>query len=91
MATVQLVPRAKLTLGELEEIEQYAGTIPTARFMAGRWSPKVMVAWAWVSLRRTDPAVTIDDVRNLGQLDVELHPDDAPKPPEEGEAADPPR
>ena len=55
-----------LTLGELEDLETHIG-IPAQtlidRFAAGEISAAMMIAVIWVIGRRTDPDLTVDDVR----------------------------
>jgi hypothetical protein len=62
-----------LTLGELEEIEDYAGYEALARMLAGVFSPRVLVVLTYLTAHRANPAVTLAEVRgwNLERIDVE--------------------
>jgi len=62
----------ELTLGELEEIEDYAGYEALARMLQGAFSPRVLVVLTYLTARRTTPAVTLDEVRgwDLERIDV---------------------
>ncbi len=55
-----------ITLGEIEEIEDYAG-LPISEIgnmeMAG--THKLRVALAWIIKRREDPNFTIKDAKNM--------------------------
>ena len=54
-----------ITLGEIEEIEDYAG-LPISKI--GDDNPgviKLRIALAWIIKRRTNPAFTIDDAKKM--------------------------
>ena len=54
-----------ITLGEIEEIEDYAG-LPISKI--GDETPgviKLRIALAWIMKRRTNTAFTIDDARKM--------------------------
>ncbi|MGH2710620.1 MAG: hypothetical protein ACRDH9_05385 [Actinomycetota bacterium] len=55
----------RLTIGELEEMEDYAGAAATAAALKGDLSPKALVMIAFFSLRRTHPEITLEDVRDI--------------------------
>jgi hypothetical protein len=55
----------EITLGEIEEIEDYAGL---AISKIGDDTPgviKLRIALAWIVKRRTNPAFTIDDAKKM--------------------------
>lgn len=68
----------RMTLGELEAIEEVAGTDAVVAMMAGRMTAKALIAVAYVVKRRDDPAFTLEDARALKVLALK-QPDDAGK------------
>lgn len=69
MAADEIVIRLdELTWGELEELEKLAGSEATDSLMAGNVRPSAMVPLIWITLRRKDPAVTLEDVRSMRML-----------------------
>jgi len=60
-----------ITLGEIEEIEDYAG-LPVG--MIGDvntvGTSKLRTAFAWIVKRRTDPAFTVEDAKKLSAADL---------------------
>lgn len=55
----------ELTWGELEELEHLAGPEATDALLTGNVRPSTMVPLLWITLRRTDPEVTIEQVRAI--------------------------
>jgi hypothetical protein len=55
----------RLTLGELEEIEEIAGFESVQRMMAGQMSAKALTAVAYIVKRQTDPDFTLEDARAI--------------------------
>lgn len=55
----------RMTLGELEAIEEIAGTEGFQRLMEGQTSAKVLIAVAYIVKRRDNPAFTMDDARSI--------------------------
>ena len=54
-----------ITLGEIEDIEEYAG-LPISSIASNEPGViKLRVALAWILKRRIDPNFTIDDARKL--------------------------
>lgn len=68
----------RMTLGELEAIEEVAGADAVVAMMAGRMTAKALIAVAYVVKRRDDPAFTLEDARALKVLALK-QPDDAGK------------
>jgi hypothetical protein len=59
-----------ITLGEIEEIEDYAGL---AISRIGEEVPgviKLRIALAWIIRRRTNPAFTIDDAKKMTAVEL---------------------
>jgi hypothetical protein len=63
MAEDVVIRLDELTWGELEELERLAGPEATEALMAGNVRPSAMVPLMWITMRRADPAVTIEAVR----------------------------
>ena len=72
----------ELTLGEVEEVENYAG-LPLAALTDGN-SPKgkLMVGLAWIIKRKEDPSFTLHEAKKLTMEDINtllVDDDDDPK------------
>lgn len=65
----------KLTLGELEEIEDATGRSLSDM---DQGSVKTMNALAWIAKRRKAPMTTLDDIRQLTAGDIEVVEDEDP-------------
>lgn len=55
----------KMTLGELEQIEEIAGLDAVQRLQSGQMTAKTLLAVAFIVKRRTDPQVTLEEVRSI--------------------------
>lgn len=74
----------KMTLGEIETIEEIAGADAVAGLMSGgRMTAKVLIAVTYVVKRRDNPAFTLDDARAMKVMALK-QPDDAGKAPGNG-------
>jgi hypothetical protein len=51
--------------GELSDFEEIVGSLPTDGTMEGVPIGKMMIALGYITARRTDPTVTIEEIRNL--------------------------
>lgn len=71
-----------LTLGEVEEVENYAG-LPLAALADPQASKgKLMVALAWVIKRKDNPSFTLHEAKQLTMEDINsllVDDDDDPK------------
>lgn len=76
----ELLSRDQLTLGEAATVEKVLG-VPFPRIEPD--SAEAMIAFVWISARRHDMSLTLDDIRGVtfDELDLVM--------PEEGEAVDP--
>lgn len=57
-----------MTLGELETIEEIAGTDAAKAMMSGQMSARALIAVAYVVKRRDHPEFTIEDAKALRVL-----------------------
>lgn len=55
----------RMTLGELEMIEEVAGADAARAMMAGQMSAKALIAVAYVVKRRDHPEFTIEDAKAM--------------------------
>jgi hypothetical protein len=55
----------ELTLGDVEQLEEIAGPEAADRALEGKVGGKALVALAYITLRKTNPEVTLDDVRKV--------------------------
>jgi hypothetical protein len=80
-------PPTDLTLGEMCDAEQYFGVDFAAGSSSGM---RMTAALLWITIKRTDATVTVDDVRSLDpNVFAELEGGDA-NPPQESSSAQPP-
>jgi hypothetical protein len=86
---VVLLDPSALTLGELEEIEEYAGYEALGRMLQGAFSPKVLVILTFLTMRRTNPAVTLAEVRGWNVERVDFAAAKKPKKATRAKAAAP--
>lgn len=83
MPETLVLDTAKLTMGDIEDIEEYAGK-PIGEILASdaignvKVSGRSLTAIVWVLKRKENPAFTIDDARNteLGSFDLSTTPVD---------------
>ncbi len=68
----------RMTLGELELIEEVAGADAAQLMMSGRMTAKALIAVAYVVKRRDDPAFTLEDAKAM-KVAALKQPDDAGK------------
>lgn len=75
----------EFTLGELADMEEITGQ----GYDMTRPGVRGMIALAYIAIRRKDPRVTLEDVRNMGLDDIEAVEDEEqevpppPPPPDE--------
>ena len=55
----------ELTLGEVEEVENYAGLPLAALADSEAQKGKLMVALAWIMKRKTDPSFTLHQAKQM--------------------------
>ena len=58
-----------LTLGEVEEIENYA-KVPLASLTEGTPSTSLLIGIAWILKRKTDPKFTVEHAKRLTMKDL---------------------
>lgn len=68
----------RMTLGELEAIEDIAGADAVKAMMAGQMTAKALIAVAYVVKRRDHPGFTLEDARALRVVALK-QPDDSGK------------
>jgi len=73
MTTHAAIDKLGLTLGELEAIETATGLNILTVSDAAEIPLAMVVGLVWVVMRRDDPTVTVEDVRNLdlGEIDLD--------------------
>ena len=59
-----------LTLGEVEEVENYAGMPLAALADSEAKKGKLLVALAWILKRKQDPSFTIEHAKRLSMGDI---------------------
>lgn len=61
-----------LTLGEIEDVEEYAGKPAAELFGDGGMTAKAMTAFVWIVKRRDDPTFTVEQARAMpmGQVNI---------------------
>ena len=72
----------ELTLGEVEEVENYAGLPLAALADSNAQKGKLMVALAWIIKRKENPSYTIHEAKKLKMEDINsllVDDDDDPK------------
>ena len=72
----------ELTLGEVEEVETYAGLPLGALADPNASKGKLMVALAWIIKRKADPSFTLHEAKKLTMEDINsllVDDDDDPK------------
>lgn len=72
----------ELTLGEVEEVENYAGQPLAALADSDAQKGKLMVALAWIIKRKADPSFTLHQAKQLKMEDINsllVDDDDDPK------------
>lgn len=62
----------ELTFGELEEIQTIAGADAAAQLLDGVVSPAALVAVMYITGRKADPKLTLEDVRATKVTKVEI-------------------
>jgi hypothetical protein len=75
--TLKLLDPDEMTLAELEEWEDLIGTDLVNAVMHGVFSPKAIRVLAYLTMKRSKPDATLDDVGVLRFGDVDLGPEDA--------------
>jgi hypothetical protein len=63
---------AKLTIGEMCDVEDLVGADTAAGISDGKITPKLLRALALVALRRSDPDATLDDVNDIHVTDLTI-------------------
>lgn len=58
-----------LTLGEVEEIENYA-KVPLTSLTEGNPSTSLLIGIAWIMKRKTDPKFTVEHAKRLTMKDL---------------------
>ena len=76
---IKVISLDDMTYGEIEAFESIVGFLPTDGDMAGVPVGKMMIALGYITARRDDPSVTVDDIRALpvGSIvmaDAEVNP-----------------
>lgn len=71
----------ELTFGEIETIEEIVGGDALRQLGRGTPSVKTLIAAVYVIKRRSDPDVTLDDVRQMNVSAVRLNGQADPKEP----------
>ena len=76
---IKVVSLDDMTYGEIEVFEDIVGFLPTDGDMSAVPVGKMMIALGYITARRDDPSVTVDDIRALpvGSIvmaDAEVNP-----------------
>jgi hypothetical protein len=78
---VKAVRMDEMSYGEMETLEEIIGMFPTSEEDFDRIpKAKLMIALAFISLRRDDPEVTLDDVRALPAGSIQMDTGDEADP-----------
>jgi hypothetical protein len=62
---IKVISLDDMTYGEIEAFEDIVGFLPTDGDMAKVPVGKMMIALGYITARRDDPSVTVDDIRAL--------------------------
>ena len=62
---IRVISLDDMTYGEIEAFEDIVGFLPTDGDMSKVPVGKMMVALGYITARREDPSVTVDDIRAL--------------------------
>lgn len=74
---VKAVRMDEMTYGEMETLEDILGSFPTTEEdFESVPKAKLMIALAFISMRRDDPSVTLDDVRALPAGSIKMEADE---------------
>ena len=68
-----------LTIGELEQIEEITGRNVSHELGRGEPSAKTLLALVYVFKKRTDPTISLDDVRKLNMRQFNAKAETSPK------------
>tara|TARA_B110000285_G_scaffold40977_1_gene44962 strand:- start:3143 stop:3412 length:270 start_codon:yes stop_codon:yes gene_type:complete len=62
---IKVISLDEMTYGEIEAFEDIVGFLPTDGDMSNVPVGKMMIALGYITARRDDPSVTVDDIRAL--------------------------